>query len=136
MPLRASHGCWDGDYAGFNLFRRQLADLANYYVHDGMAPWELDRRQQPKGASKGDWPESPTDPLIVLLLHSDCEGVIRAEHAAPLAKRINELLARIPPEQYDTIKRINEWKRLRRQAEQFMGGLLAAHNAGEDVVFR
>ena len=136
MGLKTSHGCWEGDdYASFNLFRRRLAELANYCVHDGMIPWDLDRRQQPEGAAKGDWPELPLDPLIVLLAHSDHEGVIRAEHAAVLAGRIRELLMRIPPEQYDTIKRINEWELLRRQAEQFMGGLLAAHNAGEDVVF-
>lgn len=134
--MALSHGCWDGDYASFNLFRRRLADLANYYVHDGMVGWELDRRQQPKGAVKGDWPEPPQDPLIVLLVHSDCEGVIRAEHAARLAGRIGELLTRIPPEQYDTIKRTNEWTELRQQAQQFMDGLWAAHNAGEDVLFR
>ena len=137
MGLEMSHGCWDGDdYASFNLFRRRLADLANYCVHDGMIPWDLDRRQQPAGAAKGDWPEPPLDPLIVLLVHSDHEGAIRAEHAAPLAGRIGELLTRIPPQQYDTIKRINEWTQLRQQAEQFMDGLRAAHNAGEDVVFR
>ena len=136
VGLTTSHGCWDGDCISFNLFRRQLAELANYYVHDGMTMWDLDRRQAPKGASGGDWPEPPLDPLIVLLVHSDCDGVIRAEHAAPLAGRIGELLTRIPPQQYDTIKRINEWTRLRRQAEQFMDGLWAAHNAGEDVVFR
>ena len=136
MGLKTSHGCWDGDFIGFNMFRRQLAELANYYVHDGTAMWDLDRRNLPPEASSGNWPEPPLDPLMVLLIHSDCDGVIRAEHTAPLAGRIAQLLTRIPPEQFDTLKRINGWTRLRRQAEQFMDGLWAAHNAGEDVVFR
>ena len=40
----------------------------------------------------GHWETPPADPLIVLIAHSDSDGIIPVELAGPLADRLEELL--------------------------------------------
>lgn len=40
---------------------------------------------------QGEWSETPADPLLVLIAHSDCDGVINVPQQLPLAKRLREL---------------------------------------------
>ena len=60
------------------------------------------------------------DPLMYLLIHSDCDGVIKPEHGAPLADRLEELLPFVEDKQ---------------RTEQFIAGLREAAQADEDVEF-
>jgi hypothetical protein len=43
----------------------------------------------------GQWDELPHDPLLILIVHSDCEGDILPEHATLLADRLDEILPNI-----------------------------------------
>jgi hypothetical protein len=79
----------------------------------------------------GDWPEGePADPLRVLIDHSDCDGWIRHRHTLPLAERLRELLPALSNDgPYPTHTD-------RAKCEQFIAGLVMAHESGEDVEFR
>lgn len=138
MGLGVSHDCWYGAYSAFMRFRIELCRAAGYklstdpqypdssiqvpsiwYEHD----WS-DQRYQ------GDWEnEAPEDPLIVLIVHSDCDGVIPAKWCLPLAKRLQSLAEKMP----DTGG--GHMPSARGAAVQFAEGLLRAHDAGEDVEF-
>ncbi len=85
------------------------------------------------------WDYFKDDPLVLLLRHSDCDGIIEHEHCAPLAKRLLGLL--------DAVATVGAtrraWGRLtpwgaewpRERTKQFAEGLMRAHDAGEDVTF-
>jgi hypothetical protein len=78
----------------------------------------------------GEWDEAPSDPLIVLLAHQDCEGRIASEHCAPLADALEQLIPQLPDG--DGLGHIGNW---RDKTETFITGLRAAASAGEDVGF-
>jgi hypothetical protein len=78
----------------------------------------------------GEWDKTPTDPLLVLITHSDCEGVIHPAQAGPLADRLTELLPLLPDEA--DLGHIGAW---RPKTQAFIDGLRAAVEAGEDVEF-
>jgi len=77
----------------------------------------------------GEWVTAPSDPLIVLIAHQDCEGVIHPQHAEPLADRLEALLPKIP-QSVDGL-----YGNPRAKAEQFIAGLRDAVSKGEDVDF-
>jgi hypothetical protein len=76
------------------------------------------------------WSNVPTDPLHVLLNHSDCDGDIAHEDCEPIARRLREVLPRI--EDIDDGWTTEHW---RLKAHQFAEGLMQAHAAGESVRF-
>ena len=78
----------------------------------------------------GEWDKTPDDPLLVLIAHSDCEGVIHPEQAIPLANRIEELMPLLSTEP-DT-GHIGDWKI---KTQKFIDGLRLAAESGEDVEF-
>lgn len=78
----------------------------------------------------GEWAETPDDPLIVLLVHSDCEGEIHPEQAGPLADRLEALLPEIHGEGGGHIGNY------RAKTEAFIAGLRAAVAAGEPMEFQ
>ena len=136
MGLDTSHGCWHGAYGAFTRWRNKLAEVAGYHIapikyRDG---FEMDTILVDWGHLQdrlhGDWPETPADPLLVLIAHSDCDGVIHPEQAGPLANRLEELLPKLPNE--DAPGHIGSW---REKTLKFIDGLRAAASAGEDVDF-
>lgn len=77
MGLCTTHGAWTGTHHAFNRWRSKIAQAAGY----GRGDWG------DIAADKllGEWDDVPQGPLQVLLAHSDSQGVIHPEHAAPLA---------------------------------------------------
>lgn len=81
MGLDTSHDCWHGSYSSFSAFRSalceaaQLGPLVEYVGFGGAKPW----------------PDPATEPLVVLLDHSDCEGEIETSSLLPLARRLEEV---------------------------------------------
>lgn len=139
MGLDTSHDCWHGPYSAFTRWRLAVAEAAGYTVwpvtyENGMAmntvmiDWGHIMAENPD-ALNGEWRTVPADPLLYLIVHQDCEGVIHPQHAAPLADRLESLLDRIP----ETGR--GEWERLRDKTVLFIAGLRDAATKGEDVEF-
>jgi len=141
MGLWVSHECWTGAYSAFSRWREQLARTAGYTVakvtwedgdvFDNNRDWVLiDWGHITNAHLMGEWDETPADPLLVLIAHSDCEGVIHPAQAGPLADRLTELLPLLPDEA--DLGHIGAW---RPKTQAFIDGLRAAVEAGEDVEF-
>jgi hypothetical protein len=115
-----------------------LAEVAGYAV--AKIVWDEDglNSEQPvidwghitKGQLMGKWEETPDDPLLVLIAHSDCEGTIYPEQAGPLADRLEELLPRLPDE--EAPGHIGHWGQ---KTQKFIDGLREAAAEGEPVEF-
>lgn len=135
MGLDTTHDAWHGPYSAFSRWREALAVAAGYeVVAHPVAPglrmilvdWgHLQHRLQ------GDWDETPADPLLVLIAHSDCEGEIRPAQAGPLADRIEALAPLVPDEDHGSWD--PGW--MRERARRFVAGLRRAATAGEAVRF-
>jgi len=136
MGLDLSHECWHGAYSAFSRWRDKLAEVAGYEIgkletERGLRPTILiDWGHVTDGQVYGDWDETPADPLLVLFVHSDCEGLIRVAQAGPLADRLQELLPLLPDEAGGG--HIRHW---RGTTQQFIDGLRMAAERGEDVEF-
>ena len=128
MGLSTSHDCWNGSYTGFYMWRAELGRAAGYMMietlpcNDVYPDIEWDKYDEEKVAM-GKWDKTPEDPLIVLLVHSDCEGHIYPEQAGPLADRLEEILPRV---------RRDDWKEA---TIQFAAGLRNAAKLNEVVDF-
>lgn len=135
MGLDTSHNCWHGPYSAFTGWRTRIAEAAGYCVcsvryDDGhvrdtvMIEWHRYREGK---ELQGEWIQTPHDPLIVLIAHSDCDGVIHPAQARPLADRLEELLPKLSTDD-------GRWSD-HAKAVQFIAGLRAAVAANEDVDF-
>lgn len=113
MGLDVTHDCWHGSYGTFMEWRRALTNAA------GLPPLEAIWQ-----AKMND----PTDPLFILLNHSDCDGMIAAKDCAPLARRLQELLPKMPKEDF-------RWS-MHTRTELFIAGLYRADEANENVEFQ
>jgi len=71
------------------------------------------------------------DPLLYLIVHSDCDGVIHPEQAVHIARRLESLLPLLDDK--EAIGHIRPSMRAKTQA--FIDGLRAAVKAGEDIQF-
>lgn len=142
MGLDTSHDCWHGAYSAFTRWRNQLAVVAGYQlmhptpeeIADGAIPSMQYPMIEWSGIEEknfsGEWDRTPPDPLIVLIAHSDCDGVVHPAQAWPLANRLEELLSKLPDE--DAPGHIGNW---REKTQKFIDGLREAARAGEDVDF-
>ena len=139
MGLDTSHNCWHGPYGAFTRWRNVVAKAAGYSVWtvkgtDGyenetvMLDWGHLDIKNPDHLN-GEWVTPPSDPLVVLIAHQDCEGVIHPEHAGPLADRLEALLPSIPNAVFGL------YGNPREKTEQFIRGLREAVSKGEDVDF-
>jgi hypothetical protein len=137
MGLDTSHDCWHGAYSAFDRFRNELAKAAGYDIasvvrDSGFHRDEIliDWGHVTEANLMGIWEKTPDDPLIVLIAHSDCEGVIKPEQAGPLADRMESLLDKLPGT--PDFGHIGDW---REKTQAFIDGLRLAVNRGEDVEF-
>lgn len=130
MGLDVSHNCWEGAYSAFMRWREELARLA------GMPPLQMMEGFTPRFAA----PETPIiswealrpDPALhALLNHSDCDGELPAEICAPLADRLEELLAAAPAD----LNLGGHIGNFHDKTRQFITGLRDAAAAGEAVEF-
>lgn len=142
MGLDTTHGCWHGAYSAFSRWRDKLAEVAGYAIWSvidepdefgrgyGRDTMMIDWGHVTDANLMGEWAETPADPLIVLIAHSDCDGVIHPEQAGPLATRLEELRPLLP--EGEASGHIRNW---RDKTQQFIDGLHEAVKAGEDVEF-
>jgi hypothetical protein len=134
MGLDTTHGCWHGAYSAFTRWRNALARHAGYALAKGEHGIEfaaIDWDSLPSGSLLGEWERTPDDPLLVLLAHSDCDGVIRPAQAGLLADRLEGLLPKLRLRVYDS-GHIGNWEE---KTRAFIEGLREAAAAGEDVEF-
>lgn len=102
MGLDTSHDCWHGPYSAYGRWRNALAQAAGYgLVKTG--PYKIEVPDLPYerftlANAAGDWGTVPEDPLLYLLVHSDCDGAIHPEQGRALATRLGELLPKLDPE--------------------------------------
>jgi len=141
MGLDTSHDCWHGGYGAFSRWRQTVAKAAGYYVvpvtwpdmgyptDTVMLEWH---RYEQKNYG-GEWDQLPDDPLLLLIVHSDCDGEIKAEHTALLADRLEEILPSIPDE--DGPPHIAHGGGYRGCTKRFIAGLRVASAANEPVDF-
>ena len=120
MGLDTSHGCWHGAYSEFHRWRKQLASQIGINLDD----------MQGFGGSGKPWPSADQEPLVHLLNHSDCDGVIAHEHCLAIADRLTALLPGLPPG--DGGGHIGGW---RATTQAFIDGLRLAAESGENVQF-
>lgn len=132
MGLDCSHDCFHGAYSAFNRWRNELAKVAGYSFakYDGMEAPSIDWGHLPDETVFGEWARTPEDALVVLIAHSDCEGVIHPAQAEALAKRLEELIPLLPQEK--DWGHIGDW---RAKTQQFVDGLRLAVERNEDVEF-
>ena len=130
MGLDTTHDCWHGAYSAFNRWRNKLAEVAGYSIAKVKDEYGItwDEIQVDWGHLQdrlyGDWDETPKDPLLVLIAHSDCEGKIKPKQAKALATRLRELLPLLPDG--DGGGHIGDWKE---KTQKFIDGLeLATKN--------
>lgn len=143
MGLDTSHDCWHGAYSSFSAFRETLARAAGYAV------WIVAEDDRPHAYKRpvvmldwghlgrpehlrGEWDETPVDPLLVLIVHSDCDGEIRPAQQLALAARLEELAPLVADEDCRLGWTAND---VRVRAERFAAGLRRAHALGEAVDF-
>jgi len=140
MGLDTSHDCWHGPYSQFMRWRERLHVIIMRDRRDGMGPVAFDAQPwscaqchtyEECARSNDDklWPYvSETDPLDVLMSHSDCDGEISASLCGPMADALQDLVNRKMPARgvYDDI---------RPATERFIAGLRRAAAANEPVVF-
>ena len=103
FPL-ISHGCWyedSGDYSDFLQWRAcgRAAGMETEFVKLG--PYErelpvLDYDSLTEENILGLWKKKPKDVLLILLAHSDEEGMIYSPDARELANRLEKLLPKLP----------------------------------------
>jgi hypothetical protein len=94
MSLTISHGAFDGMCSEFHDWRCGIARAAGYRTDE---TWDggcivLSRDAITNANISGVWPTPPTDPLLVLLAHSDVAVEIAPADGLRLADRLTELL--------------------------------------------
>jgi hypothetical protein len=137
MGLDCSHGAWHGAYSSFSRWRNAVAEAAGYSLETGdhLTYPALDWGSLPHATLEGIWEETPEDPLLVLLAHSDCNGDIFPAQAGPLADRLEELLPEIAK------KHAADWGHITRDGgmvavtQRFIDGLRLAQSLDEPLRF-
>jgi len=137
LGLDTSHDCWHGAYSAFSRWRNAVAIAAGYtvsrsteggWLHDDVdIDWDAFEQKN----YHGEWDHPPgDDPLLYLIVHSDCDGVIHPKEGAPLATRLEQLLPKLDESQSGG----HIWS-MREVTQRFIDGLRKAAMAGEDVDF-
>lgn len=130
MGLEVSHGCWYGGYSTFHEWRNDVAQIAGYELANlGGYPFpDIDCSEIQEKNVRGEWDETPPDPLLVIIVHADTEGAIHLAQIGPLADRLEMLLP--------AIKRAkNALPDTLEQTQRFVDGLRLAQSEGEKVYF-
>lgn len=131
MGLDVSHDAWSGAYSAFHRFRTRIAEVAGYshQWEAGKFTIEDGEDASESGIYEGNWKKAPADAVLLLLLHSDCDGKIEPEHCRLLADRLEGLL---PNLHGDGGGHLGDY---RAKTEQFIKGLREAAEANEPLEF-
>lgn len=130
MGLDTSHDAWHGGYTWFGVWRAAVARAAGCPVDVAQQRYTLDADEWLPENYYGKWHKRElSDPIMYLLVHSDCEGVIKPKHARLIADRLEELAPRIR-----AIGREDQgW--IDKCTQRFIEGLRLAVSVNEKVVF-
>lgn len=147
MGLDTTHDCWHGAYSGFAMFRETVGRaaglpyrVANKQYGDGIRhTLDIDWEQITEAQIAGDWTEPPcitrlgydpplTDPVLYLLIHSDCDGKLRCKYLKDLKYRLEELVPKFNELAGDGY--------CEGSLDRFIKGLGEAITRGDDVSFR
>ena len=82
MGLDTSHGCWHGSCSSFGRWREKISEVAGYGNLNDYSGFGGDK----------EWPAPSSDPLVLLLHHSDCDGELAFNDCAPIADALEVLL--------------------------------------------
>ena len=132
--MNISHGCYSGPPPQFDALRLMWAQTAGYGVIDyrdrgGPVMPNLDYDVFTEGDFMGEWPDgAPDDPLVILLVHVEDKGTIKATHCSYLADRLEDLEGRMMAG--GDFNRA--WVLI---TQQFVRGLRTAAAFNQDVVF-
>jgi hypothetical protein len=141
MGLDMSHDAWHGAYSAFTRFRTTLAEVAGLPLVDdpdmpGVKSVDVDWNAVSSANIEGEWGEKlPTlrdgtfDPLLLLLVHSDGDGVLHPYHAKLIADRVEELIPLLPLDGGGHIGVYAD------KARKLVDGFRAAHAANEPIEF-
>ena len=142
MGLWASHGCWDaGSYSAFTRWRNEVARAGGYTIREAndderavgcySSMVDIDWDAFEAKNYQGEWDSPPgDDPLLFLIVHSDCDGVIHPAQGVHIARRLEQLLPLLDESASGGhIASVRDW------TERFIAGLRKAAAAGEDVQF-
>lgn len=97
MSLQISEDGFAGAYSSFALLRNRIAWAAGYEVVSDFRAGRLPHARivaDPRWADAnfmGEWEMMPQDALLVLLVHSDCEGIIPWGVCRRLELRLREI---------------------------------------------
>lgn len=116
MGLDTTHDCWHGPYSVFMRWRVEIAKAVG--IEDLNDWWS--ESDFPPETMQGIWSKYPDDPIVILLNHSDCDGIIPVEHCSALADRLEQLIPKLDSKD---------------NARLFIKGLRRAADLGEDVEF-
>jgi hypothetical protein len=136
MGLDVSHGCFSGSYSSFSRWRNEVAKAGGYKLMKDDAGFEsasIDWEQYGLDNFQGSWAKKPSDPLLYLIVHSDCDGYLNPSHARLLADRLEAILPNISNEGTGHIERYGGYRKL---TEQFINGLREASRLKQKVIFR
>ena len=116
MGLDTSHDCFHGGYGTFHQWRQLICELAGYgnmHTYKGC------------GGTKP-WPSKKKHPLVILLAHSDCDGVIKAKDCGHIVMALQKILPKLDkPEDRMYLEFTKSW----------IDGLIDAAMRHEDVDF-
>ncbi len=131
MGLDTTHDAWSGAYSAFHRWRTRIAEVSGYAQQWAAGRFEIDDDEDASedGIYAGNWKNAPSDAILLLLLHSDCDGELAPEHCRLLADRLEGLL---PNLHGDGGGHLGDY---RAKTEQFIKGLREAAAANEPLGF-
>lgn len=124
MGLDTTHGAYNGAYSSFNDFRRALLkayngeDLFDYVGYEYRSKRDNKRNSPGKSLINID-----DDGLLLLMDHSDCEGMIRWVDCKLVADSIRKIATKLP-------------SNYMYMAIQFANGCQLAYTKKEDLLFQ
>jgi hypothetical protein len=130
--MNISHGCFAGSRESFDGLRLLWSEVAGIGWYDfrsqgGPVTPRLDFSQFSEDDLLGEWPGgAPDDPLIILLVHDESGGRIKAGHCSYIADRLDELVSLLLKQ--DRM----HWVLI---TQQFSRGLRNAASYKQDVIF-
>lgn len=120
MGLNTTHGCWNGSYCSFSVFRKLLGkqigiELDTFVGFGGTTPWS-----------------TVSHKIKPLLNHSDCDGILTIPQCEQIAIGLDEILNNFKPELVKNTEDIDYFKE---NIIQFRDGCLYAVSENEIVEF-
>lgn len=140
MGLGTTHDAWSGAYSAFARWREAVGRAAGLPFRDGdLGPvLDIDWSVYTRENFHGMWSSMPVnpitgqpDPIMALLIHSDCGGFLPDIYVRDIRLRLEELLPALD-EMGDGGGHIGQYGD---KTRRFILGLRAAEDEGESVGF-